>query len=89
MHETGPAKFNGERGRNEGGTGGRSEQGEIGNGDTAPGGLSFLSSSNSDNNVCAHSLMLFIADISMQKSSKKRGQHKMVSQSVIELFPLP
>ena len=34
--ETGPAKFNG-------------EQGEIGNGDTAPGGLSFLSTSNYDN----------------------------------------
>ena len=38
--ETGPAKFNGEQGR-----------GEIGNGDTAPGGLSFMSTSNSDHTV--------------------------------------
>ena len=53
--ETGPAKFN----REQGGDGGEIGTGrEIGNGDTAPGGLSFLSSSNSDNIVCAHSLML-------------------------------
>ena len=41
-----------------GGRGGDRNRGEIGNVDTAPGGLSFLSSSNFDNIVCAHFSML-------------------------------